>query len=652
MLSPGTILQDRYRVIRQLGRGGMGTVYEAMDERVSAVVVVKEANEAGSESQRREFEREARLLANLQHKTLPKVMDYFVEGGFEYLVMEYVPGYDLGELLRRRGSPFHPKAVLRWADELLQVLEYLHGLRPPILHRDIKPANLKLTQREDLYLLDFGLAKGAAGSMTMTQASRSVHGFTPVYAPLEQIAGQGTDARSDLYALGATLYHLLTNVVPASAPVRDEELEHERPDPLTPIRRLNPKVPPGVAEVIHRAMAIRRKNRFESAAEMRRALADAAAETLRDDGGEAQQVGAQGATPAERMNYAPPTVPPAYGLKTDPADGRGTREPQQPGVGEFGQKHPAPAAAEFPRPRVGPVRRKSLLLFVVIGVAALAVVITAILLARNARQSRSAAGVGGEEAVQPVGAAPTSRLGAPSYTENLNGVPLEMVLILGGTFEMGTNSDEGQYERPKHTVTVPTFYLGKYEVTQAQWRAVMGTEPSGFKGGDLPAERVSWEDAVEFCQRLSAMTGLEYRLPTEAEWEYACRARTTTAFAHGDSIGSAQANFNGGYPYGTAQSDDFFERTTPVGFYSPNGFGLFDMHGNVEEWVADTFHVSYEGAPADGSAWVGGGDTKYRMQRGGSWKSAGERLRCAAREFATPETATDSAGFRVALAAR
>src|SRR5919112_3503861 len=185
MLSPGTILQNRYRIVGQLGQGGMGTVYEAVDERVSAAVVVKEANEATDESQRREFEREARLLANLQHKTLPKVMDYFIEGGFEYLVMEFVAGYDLGELLRRRGSPFHLKAVLRWADELLEVLEYLHGLQPPILHRDIKPSNLKLTQREDIYLLDFGLAKGAAGKMTMTQASRSIRGYTPVYAPLE-----------------------------------------------------------------------------------------------------------------------------------------------------------------------------------------------------------------------------------------------------------------------------------------------------------------------------------------------------------------------------------------------------------------------------------------------------------------------------------
>ena len=134
-----------------------------LDERVSAVVALKEANIATDDSSRREFESEARLLANLQHQALPKVMDYFTEGDVDYLVMEYIPGYDLLELLRRRGSPFHVNLVLHLADELLDVLVYLHGSKPPILHRDIKPANLKLTQREEVYLLDFGLAKGTAG---------------------------------------------------------------------------------------------------------------------------------------------------------------------------------------------------------------------------------------------------------------------------------------------------------------------------------------------------------------------------------------------------------------------------------------------------------------------------------------------------------
>src|SRR5256885_48114 len=196
MLSPNTILQNRYRVIRQLGRGGMGTVYEALDQRVSAIIALKETNVATDDKSRREFESEAGLLANLHHQALPKVMDYFIEDDGEFLVMEYISGYDLAELLELRGSPFDVYQVLRWADELLKVLEYLHGRTPPILHRDIKPANLKLTKKGEIFLLDFGLAKGAAGQMSTIVTSRSIRGGTPAYAPLEQLMLQGTDPRS------------------------------------------------------------------------------------------------------------------------------------------------------------------------------------------------------------------------------------------------------------------------------------------------------------------------------------------------------------------------------------------------------------------------------------------------------------------------
>jgi formylglycine-generating enzyme required for sulfatase activity len=282
MLFLNTILQDRYRIIRQLGQGGMGTIYEALDQRLNAIVALKKTLVGDNEEARRAFEREAALLANLHHQSLPKVMDYFIEDGGEYLVMEYIPGYDLAELLMLRGAPFEVERVLGWANELLKVLEYLHGRSSPILHRDIKPSNLKLTREGELFLLDFGLAKGAAGQMPTLLTSRSVRGYTPVYASLEQIHGKRTDTRSDLYSLGATLYHLLTNVPPVDAPTRYDALEDEHPDPLRPPHEINPQVHPAISAVIEQAAAVSRKHRYASAKEMRLALRHAGEEAQKD----------------------------------------------------------------------------------------------------------------------------------------------------------------------------------------------------------------------------------------------------------------------------------------------------------------------------------------------------------------------------------
>ena len=260
--------------MRPLGQGGMGAVYEALDERLHRTVALKETL-VETEELRRAFAREARLLANLNHPALPKVIDHFSEGAGQYLVMEFIPGADLAHLLTERARPYPFETVLRWADELLDALEYLHGFEPPIIHRDIKPANLKLTAKERVALLDFGLAKGTAGQMTKVQASQSVLGYTPNYAALEQIQGERTSPRSDLYSLAATLYSLLTGHTPIDALKRATEALHDEADPLRPVHELNPDVPVAVSNVLMRALALRPTLRPASAADLRAALTQA-----------------------------------------------------------------------------------------------------------------------------------------------------------------------------------------------------------------------------------------------------------------------------------------------------------------------------------------------------------------------------------------
>jgi WD40 repeat protein/serine/threonine protein kinase len=279
MLSRNHFLHNRYRIIRPLGKGGFGQVYEAIDDKLDCIVAIKERH-AGldQEKMRRAFEREAKLLANLRHPGLPKVMDHFFEGSGQYLVMEFIEGDDLARLLAKRQHPFSLEQVLLWSDELLRALEYLHNRPEVIIHRDIKPANIKLTNEGEIFLLDFGLAKGYAGEMDFPetgQQSSSVYGYTAAYAPLEQLNQSGTNEQSDIYSLGSTLYHLLTGRVPVTAAQRYQRIEIGERDPLLPAHEVNPAVPLPVSLVLSQAMAMSRRDRLRSAAEMRQALIEA-----------------------------------------------------------------------------------------------------------------------------------------------------------------------------------------------------------------------------------------------------------------------------------------------------------------------------------------------------------------------------------------
>jgi eukaryotic-like serine/threonine-protein kinase len=266
MLAPDTRLKERYRILHKIGGGGFGYVYKAMDEVFGCSVAVKETREevATRNHLRRAFEREAKLLRNLKHDSLPRVTDYFFQDEAQFLVMDFIEGEDLAARLKKRlrqhQGPFTCHEILPWADKVLAALEYLHNRPEPIIHRDIKPSNIKLADDGEIYLLDFGLAKGATGQMSTIiegQTSSSVPGFTREYAPLEQLQDAGTEPQSDIYALGATLYHLLTGQLPVPAWQRDEALQRGKGDPLRPAHEVNSAIPVGVSQIISNALAVR-----------------------------------------------------------------------------------------------------------------------------------------------------------------------------------------------------------------------------------------------------------------------------------------------------------------------------------------------------------------------------------------------------------
>lgn len=320
-LEPELVLQQRYSVVTLIGHGGMGAVYTATDQRLKSTVALKQRL-GRSVRPSKAFEHEGQILSNLRHSSLPVVTDYFVDQHGEFLVMQYIAGKDMWQRLQANGQPFAVDDVLDWGEQLLRVLEYLHGQPTPVLHRDIKPQNLKLAPDGNIILLDFGLSKGATALMSTAAGPQSVQGYTPHFAPLEQIRGSGTDGRCDLYGLGATLYFLVTGVVPPDAVSRAEASLDGGYDPLAPASELNPSVSPAVADLLRRAMALKREGRPESAAAMRRELVEIRRQIDRGGGDPAAtaQIGAgystlpggedtsEGGEPTAVRSEAEPTV--------------------------------------------------------------------------------------------------------------------------------------------------------------------------------------------------------------------------------------------------------------------------------------------------------------------------------------------------------
>ncbi|PMB39180.1 protein kinase [Fischerella thermalis CCMEE 5330] len=612
MLPADTILRSRYKIIKLLGKGGFGETYLAEDldiptnpkpKRVVKLLSPQNRNPQVLQLAKDLFDREAEILYRLGQLSdqIPKLFAHFEEKGEFYLVQEFVDGHDLSTELTP-GKQVSEAEVVKLLKDILEVLAVVHQHK--IIHRDIKPQNI-MRRRQDhkLVLIDFGAVKEIQGmTISQGQITSTVCIGTPGYMPNEQAKGK-PNLCSDVYAVGMLGIQGLTGISP-----------HQLPEDST------------TGEVIWRQWA-----------NVGDRLAGVLTNMVRSNHGQRYQT----AQEALQVLIPPPPPPP-------------------------------------PPPPLVPRRRIIQTLGLVGAGFGLAIVVEQLL----SNKSEQNSGVSDTPGFSPA-SSPTPKQLATSqglslqafpfqtvtvdargnitkrdnhqakyFVEDLgNGVTLEMVQIPGGKFLMGSPPGEAGRENdegPQREVTVPGFFMGKYEVTQAQYQAIMGNNPSNFKGEKRPVEQVSWNDAVKFCEELSKKTGRTYRLPSEAEWEYAARAGTTTPFYFGETITTDLANYDGNFTYASAPKGEYREETTDVGIFPPNSFGLYDMCGNVWEWCLDKYHNNYNEAPTNGSAWLEYGEDT-RLLRGGSWYGDSRYCRSASRIRINPDDRGLDIGFRLVV---
>lgn len=623
MLPVGTLLQGgKYRIERYLSSGGFGNTYVAtnieFDEQVAikeffmrgvsqrdddsvSVSVSNQTNLSQFVSQKEKFRKEARRLRKLRNNHIVAVHDLFEENGTVYYEMDLIKGESLSERLKRTGQPLSETEVVKILHQVLDALAIVHA--QGLYHLDLKPANIMIDQAGCALLIDFGASKQMSVGDGESVSTSSALAFTPGYAPLEQTEQymKNFGPWTDLYALGATLYKLLTNQTPPSA----SEILMSR-DPLV----FPADVSQRLRDLIAWMMRPRIDERPQSVAEVLKSLNASNTPPI--------------PTPKEKQK---PTA------HVDEETEIIVKQPK-PKV-EKANISQTPPPVSPPTPTRGtPLKeekKKTTALYAGIGVAAVVIIVLAVILMHQSKNT---------DVVEQVESMPES-----SRNAILSDLEANMVYVDGGTFTMGATREQGSdarsNEKPAHQVTVSSFSICKYEVTQELWEAVMGSNPSRFKGAKLPVEQVSWNDCQEFISQLNQLTGKNYRLPTEAEWEYAAR-------------GGNQSN---GYKYaGGNNIDDVAwydgnseKRTHDVGTKRANELGLYDMSGNVWEFCSDIWHddlsyISSREIPAPETA-----EDDLRPHRGGCWPMGADGCRVSIRYKCTRTFYSDFIGLRLAL---
>ncbi|MEA5421292.1 SUMF1/EgtB/PvdO family nonheme iron enzyme [Spirulina sp. CCNP1310] len=577
------LLRGRYWAKEVIGQGGFGRTFLAVDEDKPSkpFCVIKQFLPQDLDPEMLPkaialFEQEAQQLEILgKHSQIPELFAYFIENNQSYLIQEFINGITLKEELANQGV-FSEQQIRALLVDLLNILAFVHEKN--VIHRDIKPENI-IRRRTDqkLVLVDFGAAK------VLQQLQRTVTGTrigSAEYCAPEQGMGKAR-FNSDLYSLGVTCLHLLTQVSPF-----DLYAVHDGKWVWRDYLNGN-QVSENLGKILDRLVEQASKKRYQSTTEV---LVD--------------------------LDPTPKTSSPAK------------------------SSLPSQTSTSITRP-IQTYHYEIITLNEQGGI-----------IQRQKGQNQG-------------------------YLESAEGLNLEMVRIPAGEFMMGAPKNETERsndEGPQHRVIVPEFFMGRTAITQAQWQIVaqlpqvtqfLNPDPSRFKGENNPVETVSWEDCIKFCLRLSQATGKFYRLPSEAEWEYACRAGTTTPFHFGPTLSPQVANYDGNHTYGKGKKGEYRQKTIPVGSLNvPNTWGLHDMHGNVWEWCLDDWHGSYQDAPTDGRAWIDNDNHSQtnkewlkgllnnksissKLLRGGSWGSYPKNCRFAFRSLSTRVLKYNYIGFRV-----
>ena len=621
MLPQGMMLKGLYRIERYISSGGFGKTYLATDvDSFDEVVAIKEfylsgysdrkedgctvtipkASETLFRQQKDKFLREAERLYELTKRHhnphIVQVKARFEANNTAYYVMNYINGLSLSQSVKKNNRPFTEAETEQILRQLADALQTAHSMG--IQHLDIKPGNIMLDEQGQLYLIDFGASKQLNDEGQLTR-SLSAMAHTPGYAPIEQMDQIFTEIGpwTDIYAVGATIYYLLTAERPPmpSEVLRKGETAFHFPANISDRFR-------------HFVLACMQPNsdkRPQSVAEMLELLKakPTAAKVPEDD------------VTVVEVEKPKPVLPPKV-------------RPIPPKKVES-----KPAEAPKPQPDKTPKKKSKNLKIVFGGLLGVALVVLAIVLFTSTGNST-------EDSDSETGRTESS---LPSReTFSVNGVSFDMIRVEGGTYYMGaqsSNSSAKNYdseasddEAPVHQETVSTFYMGETEVTQELWQAVMGSNPSLFKGSQRPVEQVSWDDCQTFIKKINSLTGRTFRLPTEAEWEYAARG----------------GNQSKGYKYAGSNSindvawyDGNSSRTThPVKQKAPNELGLYDMSGNVWERTGSYWRDNYNASE----------DSSYRVFRGGSWYFSARVTRVSYRFNNYPDFSYYGIGLRLVLA--